>query len=453
MNTTQKSMDMLHGPLTGKIFLFAMPIALSSVLQQLFNAADTSVVGRFADANALAAVGTNGEIVALLVSLSAGLAVGANVLIARAIGEERPEKIHSVIHTAILLAAILGVLGMGVGLAGSEALLRGINTPESVLQPAVQYLRLYFLGYPFLLLYDFGAAVLRAKGDSRRPFLALVATGVVNVGLNLFFVIVCGLGVAGVAIATDLATAASALLVLWWLGHEPGAFRLEWRRLKLHKADLWSILAIGTPAAVQGAVFCLANIFLQAAINTHGAIAAAGSTIGMNFEYFGYYVITAFGQAATTFTSQNHAAGSESRCKKILGLCTVQSFVCSAAVCVPLVVWRPLASAVFSPEAAVIEAACLRILMILTYEPFCTFYEIPASYLRGCGYSAVPAALMVAGICVFRVLWVLTVYPKFGTLESLYIVWPTSWVLTNVLIWCGMFGVTFLERKKANGKF
>ena len=448
MKTTQKSMDMLHGPLAGKIFLFALPIALSSVLQQLFNAADTSGVGRFADANALAAVGTNGEIVALLVSLSAGLAVGANVLIARAIGEERPEKIHSVIHTAILLAAVLGVLGMGIGLLGAGALLQGINTPESVLQPAVQYLRLYFLGYPFLLLYDFGAAVLRARGDSRRPFLALMATGILNVGLNLFFVIVCGLGVAGVAIATDIATAASALLVLWWLTKEPGAFRLEWRRLKLHGADLGPILAIGTPAAVQGAVFCLANIFLQAAINTHGAIAAAGSTIGMNFEYFGYYVITAFGQAATTFTSQNFAAGSESRCKKVLGLCTVQSFICSALVCVPLVVWRPLTAAVFSPEAAVIEAACLRILMILTFEPFCSFYEIPASYLRGRGYSAMPAALMVGGICVFRILWVLTVYPRFGTLECLYAVWPTSWVLTNCLIWGGMIGVKIWEKRK-----
>lgn len=447
MEKTQKSVDMLHGPLAGKIFLFAMPIALSSVLQQLFNAADTSVVGRFADANALAAVGTNGEIVALLVSLSSGLAVGANVLIARAIGEGRPEKIRSVVHTAVLLSALLGLLGMGIGLAGSGVLLRAIHTPQSVLQPAVQYLRLYFLGYPFLLLYDFGAAILRARGDSRRPFLALMATGVLNVGLNLFFVIVCGLGVAGVAIATDIATAASAVLVLYWLAKEPGAFRLEWRSLRIEPGSCEKILEVGTPAAVQGAVFCLANIFVQSAINLHGAVAAAGSTIGMNFEYFGYYVITAFGQAATTFTSQNHAAAQEKRCQKVRLACMGQAFVCSAAVCVPLVVWRGAAASLFSPEAAVIEAACLRIAIILIFEPLCSFYEIQASYLRGRGYSAIPAALMVCGICVYRILWVTFVYPHIGTLECLYAVWPTSWLLTSVLMLAGTAGIKMWEKQ------
>lgn len=226
MNETQQ-MDMLHGPLLGKLVRFALPIALSSMLQQLFNAVDTSVVGRFADANALAAVGTNGEIVALLVTVSSGLAVGANVWIAHCIGEEHPEKIPSILHTALGLAGVLGLGGSLAGQLAAAPLLRLLNTPDEILPLAVLYLRIYFAGYPFLLVYDFGSAILRAKGDSRRPFAALAASGILNVALNLFFVLVCGLGVAGVAIATGLSTAFSTGLVLFWLGREQGAFHFS----------------------------------------------------------------------------------------------------------------------------------------------------------------------------------------------------------------------------------
>ena len=247
-----REMDLLHGPLLGKLVRFALPIALSSMLQQLFNAVDTSVAGRFADANALAAVGTNGELVALLVTVSSGLAVGANVQAARCIGEGRTEKIPAILHTALLLA---GLLGLGGALAGQWAavpLLRLLNTPEDIFALAVQYLRIYFVGYPFLLLYDFGAALLRAKGDSRRPFAALAASGLLNVALNLFFVLVCRLGVAGVAAATSLSTAVSAGLVLFWLGQEPGAFHASFAALRLDAAAWKGILRVGVPSAVQG---------------------------------------------------------------------------------------------------------------------------------------------------------------------------------------------------------
>lgn len=238
----KKSIDMLHGPLTGKLILFALPIAFSSMLQQLFNAADTAVMGRFADTGALAAVGTNGEIVALLVSLSAGLSVGANVLIAGYIGEEKTEPVSKILHTALLFALLTGLLGAVLGQFLAKPLLTAIRTPENVLAEAVIYLRIYFAGYPFLMLYDFGAAILRSKGDSRLPFLILTVSGGVNVVLNLFFVIVCGLGVAGVALATDLATALSAILVLIALYRESGEFHLDLRLLRLHREYLLPLL-------------------------------------------------------------------------------------------------------------------------------------------------------------------------------------------------------------------
>ena len=400
----KRSIDMLHGPLTGKIIFFALPVALSSMLQQLFNAANTSVVGHFGNANALAAVGTNGEIVALLVTLSAELAVGANVLIARYIGEGKLSAVSEALHTAVMLAVVCGILGAVLGQFLSGPLLRAIHTPGNVLDSAVLYLRIYFLGYPFLMLYDFGSAILRSKGDSRRPFLALTVFGVINVLLNLFLVVVCRLGVAGVAIATDLAT--------------------------------------GIPAAIQGAVFCFANIFVQASVNSFGAVATAGSTIAMNFEYFGYYMITAFGQAATTFTSQNFAAGQKKRCRQILGICILFSVLFCSVITVPLTVWCHAASRIFSSEQAVIDAACVRILLILIWEPICCFYEIPAGFLRGMGHSTLPAVLTVLGTCVLRIVWIFTVFRHYHTLESLFVVFPVSWVVTILLTMCGVVYVS-----------
>lgn len=430
---------MLHGPLTGKIILFALPIALSSMLQQLFNAADTSVVGHFADANALAAVGTNGEIVALLVSLSAGLSVGANVLIARFIGEGRSSRISDALHTSIIFALLFGITGAIAGQFITRPLLTVIKTPAEILSLAVTYLRIYFLGYPFLMLYDFGSAILRAKGDSRRPFAALTVSGVINVILNLFFVIVCRLSVAGVAIATVISTGVSAGMVIFWLSKEPSVFHFSLRKLGIKKDCLHSILTIGIPSAIQGAVFCFANIFVQASVNSFGAIATAGSTIAMNFEYFGYYMITAFGQAATTFTSQNFAAGQKKRCLHVLRICLFFSVIFSAAITVPLTIWRVPFSALFSADQAVISAACVRILLILVFEPMCGFYEIPAGVLRGMGHSTLPAVLTVIGTCVLRIVWIFTVFEHFHTLESLFVVFPISWVVTILLVLTGFF--------------
>lgn len=425
---------MLHGPLTMKLIVFALPIALSSMLQQLFNAADTSVVGHFADSNALAAVGTNGEIVALLVTLSAGLSVGANVLLARCIGEKKSEQISDILHTALVLALLTGSLGVVLGQGISRPLLTLIRTPEEILDAAVLYLRIYFCGFPFLMLYDFGSAILRAKGNSRFPFIALILSGILNVLLNLLFVIGCHAGVAGVAAATGISTAVSAFLVLWKLHMESDEFQFRIRALCLHQDYLAEILMIGIPSAVQGAVFCFANIFVQASVNSFGAIATAGSTIAMNFEYFGYFIITAFGQAATTFTSQNYAAGEIRRCRHILGICLAGSFLFSTLITVPLTVFRPAASGLFSSDPAVIEAACMRISIILLFEPICGFYETTAGVLRGTGHSTLPAVVTVIGTCLVRIVWIFTGFRSIHTPESLFIIFPVSWVITICLM-------------------
>ncbi len=438
MKYTHTSVDMLHGPLTAKLIRFALPIALSSMLQQLFTAADTSVVGRFADANALAAVGTNSEIVALLVTLSAGLSVGVNVCIAKCIGEERRAAIPGILHTALVLALLAGLFAAAFGQPVAGTLLLLIQTPAEVLDAAILYLRIYLLGLPGLMLYDFGSAILRAKGNSRLPFLALLCSGIVNVCLNLFFVIVLRAGVAGVAAATGISTGLSALLVLLALAQETDEFHLSLRLLKLHPEHLGALLAVSVPSAVQGAVFCLANIFVQSSVNSFGAIATAGSTIATNFEYFGYYILTAFGQAATTFTSQNYAAGRYDRCRRVLSGCLVCSVLCSALLTLPLTVFRTFSAGLFTTDPAVVAAACLRISMITAYEPVCGLYEVPAGVLRGTGHSALPAVLTIIGTCMVRITWIFTVFRHFHSLPVLFVVFPLSWGVTIILMTAGL---------------
>lgn len=349
-------MDMLHGPLSGKLLLFTLPIALSGIIQQLFNAADTSIVGYFDNAAALAAVGTNGEIVALIVTLSAGLSLGVNILVAGCIGRGRTQDVPATAGTAVLLAAVLGCAGLAVGQWAAKPLLRLIRTPQSIFPAAESYLRIYLLGYPLLLIYDFGAAVL----------LCLRRGGVLRLSLR-----------------------------------HP-CFRREYAV---------RMLRLGVPSAVQGAVFCLANIFVQAAVNGFGEDAIAGSIVAMNFEYLFYYVITAFGQTATTFTSQNHAAGMPDRCARVFRLCLLYSVLFSAVLIAPVVAFRRFFCSLFSTEPAVIQYACLRIMCILLYEPACCLYEIPAGCLRGAGHAVLPAATLL-GTCAFRIVWICAVFPR-----------------------------------------
>ncbi len=444
MNRKDREMDMLHGPLLKKILLFTLPIALSSMLQQLFNAADTSIVGYFDSANSLAAVGTNGEIIALIVSLSSGLAIGVNVLIANQIGQKKTDKIPEIVHTSIMLAVLIGITGLFIGQFITRPLLSLIQTPDKIIGLAEIYLRIYFLGYPFLLLYDFGSAVLRARGDSRYPFLALTFAGVINVLLNVFFVIVMRIGVVGVAIATDISTALSAVLVIWRLYKD---IAKSFTQMHIRSEYVSQILKTGIPSAIQGAVFCFANIFVQASVNSFGAVTIAGSTIAMNFEYFAYYVITAFGQTATTFTSQNYAADQKKRCRRILWICLISSTLFSLVIIEPIILFRTGFSGLFSTESEVIRNACTRIMCILFFEPICSLYEIPAGALRGAGHSALPAVITVIGTCAFRIIWICTAFRIHTKLEVLYSAFPISWVITILLI-AGSFAVVRPFKKK-----
>lgn len=437
MNWKNKEIDMLHGPLAGKLLLFTLPIALSSMVQQLFNAADTAVVGYFGSEGALTAVGTNTEIIALVITLSSGLSIGANILIANHVGRNETKELPAAVQTAMLMAVLLGVAGLLLGQAAAVPLLRLLQTPEDIFEEAALYLRLYMLGYPFLLLYDFGASALRARGDSRYPFFALMLSGVANVGLNLFFVVVLRMDVAGVAISTGVSTTLSALLVLRRLRRDE-LFRFTFRELKFSLKNAGNILKTGVPSAVQGAVFCFADLFVQASVNRFGETVIAGSTITMNFEYFTYYIITAFGQTETTFTSQNYAAGQRDRCQRILWLCLLLSTVCSTVPIIAIVLFRDFFSSLFTPEAAVIESAAVRILCILLFEPLCDLYEIPAGVLRGSGHAIYPAVSTMLGTCAFRIVWICTVFRAHPTLPMLYHAFRLSWIATIVLVNVGL---------------
>ncbi len=434
MNFKSKNIDMLHGPLAGKILLFTIPIALSSMVQQLFNAADIAVVGLFDDANALAAVGTNTEIVALIVSVSTGLAVGVNLLAANGIGRKETDRVSESVHTILLLALFFGIGGCLLGQLICRPLLSLIQTPAAILNEASLYLRIYLMGYPFLLLYDFASAILRARGDSRYPFIALTLSGILNVGLNLLFVAVFGMGVAGVASATILATVLSAVLVILRLSRE---MKLSIQQRHFLPAAANEILQTGIPAAIQGAVFCFANVFIQASVNTFGETAIAGNTIAMNFEYFTYYIITAFGQAATTFTGQNYGAEQMTRCKRILWVSLGLSALCSSIPIFTIVFFRGFFSGLFTSDAAVIETASMRIRCILLFEPLCNLYEIPAGCLRGRGHSLYPALATIIGTCALRVVWIFTVFRSMPALPVLYRAFPLSWVVTILLVILG----------------
>ena len=352
------------------------------------------------------------------------------------------------VQTAMLLSALIGMLGLLLGQAAAAPLLRLIRTPSGIIAEAELYLRIYMLGYPFLLLYDFGASALRARGDSRYPFLALLLSGLANVVLNLISVIVFRMGVAGVAAATGISTLFSALMVLRRLTRD-SMFRLTFRRPRLHPGIVLNILKTGVPSAVQGAVFCFANIFVQASVNGFGETAIAGSTIAMSFEYFTYYIITAFGQTATTFTGQNYAAGQLGQCRSILRLCLGLSAVCSTVPILALVLFRDFFAGLFTPETAVIESAGVRILCILLFEPICSLYEIPAGVLRGCGRALYPAVGTMAGTCAFRIIWICTVFRAIPSLEVLYHAFPLSWAVTIVLVSLGFLIIRPLREPDA----
>ncbi len=432
MKKRQYDIDMCSGSLADKILLFALPLMASSLLQLLFNAADVVVVGRFAGKEALAAVGSNTSLINLMVNLFVGLSVGANVVIARDLGAGRQEEAHRSVCTTVALALASGLGLMVFGVVMVRQLLELMRSPADVIDLASVYLRIYFCGMPANMLYNFGAAILRAKGDTRRPLYFLTIAGVANVVLNLFFVIVCHLDVAGVGLATIISQYISAILVLYCLMGEEGPLRLSIKELRLEGTVIKRILRVGLPAGFQGIVFSLSNVVIQSSINSFDSAAlVAGSSTSSNIEGFVYAAMNAFYQTALTFTGQNYGAGECKRVDKVLLYCIGFSTVTGLVLGnLAYVFGRPLA-AVYAPgEEDVIDFAVRRLACIAAPYFICGIMDTFVGVLRGLGHSVVPMIASLVGACGFRLLWVATIFQTHRTPEALYISYPISWVLT-----------------------
>ncbi|MEE8815415.1 MAG: MATE family efflux transporter [Lachnospiraceae bacterium] len=432
MKKHSNQIDMLHGPLAGKIVRFALPLALASILQQLFNSADLAVVGRFDSSTAMAAVGSNAALINLLVSLFSGLSLGTNVVIASLIGRGEKEKISDAVHTSVLTAFLSGCIVLTLGEIIAPNLLLLMSTPDEVLPLATLYLRIYFLTMPFLLLYDFGSSILRARGDSTRPLIVLIISGLVNIVLNIVFVAGFGMGVAGVATATVISNAISAVLVMSFLVRDTGLFHLSFRKLKIHGQILKKVIAIGAPAGLQGMVFSLSNVVIQSGINSFGADCIAGNTAAQNFEFMCYFIINGFSQATTTFTSQNFAAGKKKRCDQILRICLVIGLLSTLALSTVFYLGKGAFILIFTTDDAVKHYAYIRLLCIGMLELLTGTYEMPGGSMRGMGDSLTPAIITMLGSCVFRLVWIWTVFRAFHSIEVLLVVYPISWVICGV---------------------
>ena len=439
--------DMIHGTIWNKLPIFALPVAATTILEQLFNAADLAVVGRFTGKMgtlSMAAVGANSPIVGLILNLFIGISLGANVVIAHAVGEGRDETVRKAVGTAVIFAVIAGIAVTAIGEMLAPAVLKVMNVPERVLPLAVVYLRIYLLGLPVIFLYNFEAAIFRAIGKTQMPLAALVISGALNVVLNLFFVMVLHRNVDGVATATVLANLISSVFLFWRLTREQTAIHLGRRQLIVNGAALKSMLKIGLPAGVQSAVFCVANIVIQSAVNSLGAAVMAGSSAALNLEYLIYACILAYGQAATTFVGQNDGAGQPERCVRVMWLCLIESFiVCGAFMALIWTFAKPLLG-LFNTDPKVIHFGYVKLGLLFSGYFFAVVYEVLSGYLRGFGLSLLPAVLTIFGVCGVRLLWIFLYFPSHHTFRQLMTAYPVSFGITMVLI-----GTAVLNRRPA----
>ena len=437
--------DLRHGTLWKQILLFALPIAATSMLQQLFNSADVAVVGRFSAQKelALAAVGSTTSVVNLYITIFTGLAVGANVVIARLIGAEEEREVRKAVHTALVTAVICGAAMMVLGQLVAKPLLAWMDTPADIIDLAGQYLRIFLLGAIFQMVYNFEAAILRANGDTRRPLLCLLLSGGVNVVLNLLFVIVFHLDVAGVALATVIADAVGAGLLWHYLRRESGPIRVEPALLRLDKKLLRAILYIGIPAAIQGMMFNIANVIIQSGINRLGSQVVAASTIGVTAEIFVYYLLNSFGQASMTFTGQNYGAGNLARCRGATRWCLLLGCLLSEIFALLLVAFGLPFTGIYTTEGAIALLALTRMKWVLPFEICNTVIEVLSGTLRGLGYSFVPTILCAVFVCGLRILWVAFVFPLMPTFQGLLLVYPVSWLAAGAAL-----AITYLVLKK-----
>ena len=422
--------DMLNGPVLPKLISFALPLMLSSVLQLTFNAADVIVVGRFEGDAALAAVGTPGSLINLLVNLFMGLSVGANVVVAQCYGAGNFKDTREAVHTSVTLSLIGGVLVGIVGFFLAGTFLSMMNTPAEVLPLATAYMRIYFLGMPANLLYNFGAAILRAVGDTRRPLTYLTIAGVVNVILNLFFVIALGMGVSGVALATIISQIISAALVLLCLMRSDGAIKVELKKLRLDGEKVLQIARVGLPAGLQGMVFSISNVLIQSTVNSFGKTVVAGNTTASNLEGYIYVAMNSIYQAAITFTGQNVGARRYERIGRVARDSLLVVFGIGAVLGALLMLFKVPLFHIYTSDDAVIAAAGIRTAIIAPTYFLCGTMDTMVGLLRGMGNSVLPMVVSIVGVCVLRIVWILGIFPMNPTLDMLYISYPISWALT-----------------------
>ena len=424
---------MLNGALLHKILLFAVPLALSSILQLLFNAADVIVLGRYVSAEALAAVGSTSSFVNLLVNFFIGISVGVNVMVGQSYAKHNDSMVFDVVHTAIGTSIVAGIIFIFVGIGLSEPLMILMGSPDEVRYMSVLYLQIYFIGMPFILLYNFGAAILRAVGDTKRPLYYLLFAGVVNVVLNLYFVIEWNMGVAGVAIATSVSNLISALLVLRTLMKEKGILRVELRKLRIDPKVLIRICKIGLPAGLQSCFFSISNMVIQSSINSFGTIAMAGSTAASNIENFVYSGMNAVYQANLSFTSQNVGAGRYSRINRILGACIAACTILGLPLQTLACIFGPQLLSIYNNDPDVIASGLERLLIICGTYVLCGYGDVLVGSLRGMGDAFTPMIITLAGVCGLRIVWILTILNIFPSLFVLYLCYPVSWIVTALL--------------------
>lgn len=436
--SSSNKLDMVNGSIWNKMIAFAIPIALSSILQQLFNSADVAVVGHFAGSNALAAVGNNVVTVGLAINIVVGFSIGPNVVLSRLIGEGKEEEANKVVRTSLFIAFSLGLLFLFLGQVFATVLLHAISTPESMMGPSALYFRIYICGMPFMALYNFGAALLRSSGDTKRPLLFLVISGLLNVGLNLFFVICLNMSVAGVALATVLSNVISSFLMMRALFKDRN-IHLDKKLLSPNMRYVRIIIMEGAPASIQSAVFSISNLFVQSAVNSFGEIGIAGSSAGMNAEYIIFSIITGFSQAAVTFGSQNFGARKIDRIKKTFWIAELENLIFSGLLCFLFFLIRYPFVSIFSSDSDVIEFAVKRILFVGIFEFMTGFYEVAGGCLRAIGHPLLPSILTMIGSVFFRITWIYIVFAHFKTFESLVVVYPASWLFNTIMMFIAYY--------------
>ncbi|MBQ9078820.1 MAG: MATE family efflux transporter [Ruminococcus sp.] len=426
---------MTEGPLLKKILLYTFPIILTGILQLLFNAADLVVVGRYCGRLSVAAVGATGAIINLMTNLFIGLSVGAGVSVAHALGAGHSKDVSRTVHTAIPIAIVSGIFLTIIGVLGSETFLRLMDTPSDVIGLSATYMRIYFCGITATMVYNFGAAILRAAGDTKSPLYFLTAAGIVNVILNLIFVIVLDLDVAGVALATTASQVMSALLIIRALMKRTDSCKFSFRKMKIHRRQLTKILQIGFPAGIQGSLFSISNVIIQSSINSFGSIAVSGNSAAGNIEGFVYMSMNSYSQTAVNFTGQNHGAGKFDRLKKIMIICLVSVF-CTGFLFGLLVriFGKPLLSFYIPGDKEAISYGLIRLTYICIPYFICGLMDVTTGLIRGIGYSVLPMIITIAGVCGMRIVWIYTIFqiPKYHTLQNLYLSYTISWSLTFV---------------------